>query len=556
MQSIVEFHQVYDPLGNIWLSALVAVLPIVLFFLSLIVFKLKGYSAAFLSVLLSAIIAILVYKMPISMVGSSFVYGFLYGLWPIAWIIIAAIFLYKLSVKSGYFEILKESVQSITLDHRILVILIGFCFGSFLEGAIGFGGPIAITAAILVGLGLSPLYAAGLCLIANTAPVAFGAVGIPITAMAGAVGVPALMISAMTGKILFFVSLIVPFFIVFLMDGFRGIRETFPAVFIAAGTFAITQFLSSNYLGPELPGIISAITSLVCTAVFLRFWQPKHIFRSDGKEVEPTKHNHHVCKIFVAWAPFVILIVTIVLWTQPWFKALFKEGGALAFSNFYFEFENISHKIFKSAPFLVEGKDPSDAVIFKFPLINTVGTSIFLAALISMMVLRVKASEAVGVFGETLKEMRFPILTIGLVLSFAFVSNYSGISATLALALTHTGQAFTFFSPIIGWVGVFLTGSDTSSNLLFGALQQLTAQRLNIPEVLTLTANTVGGTLGKMISPQSIAIACAAVGLAGKESDLFKFTVKYSIIFVVIMGVVISAIAYLIPDVVPIAPHA
>ncbi|WP_104713030.1 L-lactate permease [Helicobacter cetorum] len=555
MQSVVEFHQVYDPLGNIWLSALVAVLPIVLFFLSLIVFKLKGYSAAFLSVLLSAIIAVLVYKMPVSMVGSSFVYGFLYGLWPIAWIIIAAIFLYKLSVKSGYFEILKESVQSITLDHRILVILIGFCFGSFLEGAIGFGGPIAITAAILVGLGLSPLYAAGLCLIANTAPVAFGAVGIPITAMAGAVGVPAIMISAMTGKILFFVSLIVPFFIVFLMDGFRGIKETFPAVFIAAGTFAITQFLSSNYLGPELPGIISAIVSLVCTAVFLRFWQPKHIFRSDGKEVELAKHNHHVCKIFVAWAPFVILIVTIVLWTQPWFKALFKEGGALAFSNFYFEFETISRKIFKSAPFLVEGKDPSDAVIFKFPLINTVGTSIFLAALVSMLVLRVKASEAIGVFGETLKEMRFPILTIGLVLSFAFVSNYSGISATLALALTHTGQAFTFFSPIIGWVGVFLTGSDTSSNLLFGALQQLTAERLGIPEVLTLTANTVGGTLGKMISPQSIAIACAAVGLAGKESDLFKFTVKYSIIFVILMGVVISAIAYLIPDAVPIAPH-
>ncbi|AFI05010.1 L-lactate permease [Helicobacter cetorum] len=555
MQSVVEFHQVYDPLGNIWLSALVAVLPIVLFFLSLIVFKLKGYSAAFLSVLLSAIIAVLVYKMPVSMVGSSFVYGFLYGLWPIAWIIIAAIFLYKLSVKSGYFEILKESVQSITLDHRILVILIGFCFGSFLEGAIGFGGPIAITAAILVGLGLSPLYAAGLCLIANTAPVAFGAVGIPITAMAGAVGVPAIMISAMTGKILFFVSLIVPFFIVFLMDGFRGIKETFPAVFIAAGTFAITQFLSSNYLGPELPGIISAIVSLVCTAVFLRFWQPKHIFRSDGKEVELAKHNHHVCKIFVAWAPFVILIVTIVLWTQPWFKALFKEGGALAFSNFYFEFETISRKIFKSAPFLVEGKDPSDAVIFKFPLINTVGTSIFLAALVSMLVLRVKASEAIGVFGETLKEMRFPILTIGLVLSFAFVSNYSGISATLALALTHTGQAFTFFSPIIGWVGVFLTGSDTSSNLLFGALQQLTAERLGIPEVLTLTANTVGGTLGKMISPQSIAIACAAVGLAGKESDLFKFTVKYSIIFVILMGVVISAIAYLIPDAVPVAPH-
>ncbi|GMT38329.1 L-lactate permease LctP2 [Helicobacter bizzozeronii] len=550
----MEWHQVYAPLlGNIWLSALVALLPIVLFFMSLIVFKLKGHVAAFLSVALSVLIAVGVYKMPMGMVGASFVYGFLYGLWPIAWIIIAAIFLYKLSVKSGYFEILKESVQSITPDHRILVILIGFCFGSFLEGAIGFGGPVAITAAILVGLGLNPLYAAGLCLIANTAPVAFGAVGIPITAMAGAVGVSALAISAMAGKILFFVSLLVPFFIVFLMDGVRGIKETFPAVFVAAFSFALAQYLSSNYLGPELPGILSAIVSLVVTAIFLKFWQPKHIFRSDGQEVQPTHQQHHICKVFVAWAPFVILIATIVIWTQPWFKALFAKGGALAFSNFYFEFESISQKIFKSAPFLVEGKSATIPVIFKLPLINTVGTSIFVAAILSVFVLRVKPSEAASVFVETLKEMRYPILTIGLVLSFAFVSNYSGISATMALALTHTGKAFTFFSPIIGWIGVFLTGSDTSSNLLFGSLQQLTAGNLKIPEVLTLTANTVGGTLGKMISPQSIAIACAAVGLSGKESDLFKFTVKYSVIFVILMGLAITIIAYGFPQIVPAA---
>ncbi|WP_104640361.1 L-lactate permease [Helicobacter bizzozeronii] len=549
----MEWHQVYAPLlGNIWLSALVALLPIVLFFMSLIVFKLKGHIAAFLSVALSVLIAVGVYKMPMGMVGASFVYGFLYGLWPIAWIIIAAIFLYKLSVKSGYFEILKESVQSITPDHRILVILIGFCFGSFLEGAIGFGGPVAITAAILVGLGLNPLYAAGLCLIANTAPVAFGAVGIPITAMAGAVGVSALAISAMAGKILFFVSLLVPFFIVFLMDGVRGIKETFPAVFVAAFSFALAQYLSSNYLGPELPGILSAIVSLVSTAIFLKFWQPKHIFRSDGKEVAHTHQKHHICKVFVAWAPFIILIITIVIWTQPWFKALFAKDGVFSFTSFAFEFESISNKILKSAPFLVEGKSATIPVIFKLPLINTVGTSIFVAAILSVFVLRVKPREAASVFVETLKEMRYPILTIGLVLSFAFVSNYSGISATMALALTHTGKAFTFFSPIIGWIGVFLTGSDTSSNLLFGSLQQLTAGNLKIPEVLTLTANTVGGTLGKMISPQSIAIACAAVGLSGKESDLFKFTVKYSVIFVILMGLAITVIAYGFPQIVPV----
>ncbi|WP_053942141.1 lactate permease LctP family transporter, partial [Helicobacter ailurogastricus] len=382
-------------------------------------------------------------------------------------------------------------------------------------------------------------------------PVAFGAVGIPITAMAGAVGVSALSISAMAGKILFFISLLVPFFIVFLMDGVRGIKETFPAVFVAAFSFALAQYLSSNYLGPELPGILSAIVSLIATALFLRFWQPKHIFRSDGKEVTHDRQQHHICKVLVAWAPFIILIATIVIWTQPWFKALFAKGGALAFSNFYFEFSSISQKILKSAPFVFEGKSAASPVVFKLPLINTVGTSILVAALISIFVLRVKASEAIEVFGDTLKEMRYPILTIGLVLSFAFVSNYSGISATMALALTHTGKAFTFFSPIIGWVGVFLTGSDTSSNLLFGSLQQLTADNLKIPEILTLTANTVGGTLGKMISPQSIAIACAAVGLAGKESDLFKFTVKYSIAFVIVIGIVVSVIAYGFPQIVP-----
>ncbi|WP_120976337.1 L-lactate permease [Helicobacter pylori] len=545
----MEFYQVYDPLGHIWLSALVALSPIALFFISLIVFKLKGYSAGFLSLVLSIIIALFVYKMPAQMVSASFFYGFLYGLWPIAWIVIAAIFLYNLSVKSGYFEILKESILSLTPDHRILVILIGFCFGSFLEGAIGFGGPVAITAAILVGLGLNPLYAAGLCLIANTAPVAFGAVGIPITAMASVVGIPELEISQMVGRVLPIFSIGIPFFIVFLMDGFRGIRETFPAVAVTGFSFAIAQFLSSNYLGPQLPDIISALVSLIATTLFLKFWQPKHIFTSNGKEPTINTEKHHICKVVVAWMPFVLLTITIIIWTQPWFKALFKEGGALAFSSFAFEFNSISQKVFKTVPIVTEATN--FPVVFKFPLILTTGTSIFLAALISMLVLRVRVSDALSVFGETLKEMRYPILTIGLVLSFAYVSNYSGISSTLALALTHTGLAFTFFSPLIGWVGVFLTGSDTSSNLLFGSLQQLTAQRLHLPEVLTLTANTVGGTLGKMISPQSIAIACAAVGLAGKESDLFKFTVKYSLIFVAIMGVVISAIAYLIPEVVP-----
>ncbi|GAA7444026.1 L-lactate permease [Helicobacter pylori] len=548
----MEFYQVYDPLGHIWLSALVALSPIALFFISLIVFKLKGYSAGFLSLLLSIIIALFVYKMPAQMVSASFFYGFLYGLWPIAWIVIAAIFLYNLSVKSGYFEILKESILTLTPDHRILVILIGFCFGSFLEGAIGFGGPVAITAAILVGLGLNPLYAAGLCLIANTAPVAFGAVGIPITAMASVVGIPELEISQMVGRVLPIFSIGIPFFIVFLMDGFRGIRETFPAVAVTGFSFAIAQFLSSNYLGPQLPDIISALVSLIATTLFLKFWQPKHIFTSNGKEPAISTEKHHICKVVVAWMPFVLLTLTIIIWTQPWFKALFKEGGALAFSSFAFEFNSISQKVFKTVPIVTEATN--FPVVFKFPLILTTGTSIFLAALLSVFLLRVKISDAIGVFGATLKEMRLPILTIGVVLAFAYVANYSGMSATLALALADTGHVFTFFSPVVGWLGVFLTGSDTSSNLLFGSLQMLIATQLGLPEVLFLAANTSGGVVGKMISPQSIAIACAAVGLVGKESELFRFTVKYSIALAIIMGIVFTLIAYVFPFIIPITP--
>lgn len=546
----MEYTQVYNPLDNIWLSAFVAFLPILLFFISLIVLKLKGHTAGFVTVIFAAVIAIFVYDMPIDMVGSAFGYGFLYGLWPIAWIIVAAIFLYKLSVKSGYFDILRESILSITPDHRILVILIGFCFGAFLEGAIGYGGPVAITAAILVGLGLRPLYAAGLCMIANTAPVAFGAVGIPIIAMAGVVNVSALDISSMVGRMLPPLTLFVPFFIIFLMDGWRGVKETFPAVFVAAASFAIVQYFASNHLGPELPDIISAIVSIVVTTVFLKFWQPKNIFRTDGKEQMVSQNKHHICKVIVAWMPFILLILTIVVWTQPSFKELFKPDGILAFTNFSFEFYNISGQIIQTPP-VVNQESPIGKVIFSLPLINATGTSIFVAAILSIFILRVRPKDAISVFGETLNEMKFPILTIGLVLSFAFISNYSGISATLALALASTGHAFTFFSPIIGWIGVFLTGSDTSSNLLFGTLQQLTARQLGIPEVLFLAANSVGGVVGKMISPQSIAVACAAVGLVGRESELFRFTVKYSIFFVIAIGLITTFIAYVIPQIIP-----
>lgn len=558
------WNQVYDPLGNPWLSALVALIPIAVFFISLLVLKLKGQWAGLLTVVSAIVIAIFVYGMPTDKALWSFAYGAFYGLWPIAWIIIAAIFLYKLTVKSGYFDILRESIIAITPDQRIQVILIGFCFGAFLEGAIGFGGPVAITAALLVGLGLRPLYAAGLCLIANTAPVAFGAVGVPITAMAGAVNVPAIEISAMAGHMLPPLSLFVPFFLVFLMNGLKGVKETWPVALVAGGSFAIVQYLTAVYSGPELPDIASAVVSIICVAVFLRFWQPKNIFKFDesvGSSSTLEVKKHSTKDIVLAWLPFVLLIGVILIWTAGWFKDLFvgvggklstgeiaQESGVLAASVLKFDFASLK-EVIQIPPAVAESKAVKS--LFEIPIINATGTSILIVALITIPLLRIKLSTAVATFGETLNEMKWAILTIALVVGFAFVSNYSGISATLALALAQTGSAFAFFSPIVGWIGVFLTGSDTSSNLLFGTLQQLTAQQLGISEILFLAANSVGGVVGKMISPQSIAIACAAVGLAGKESELFRFTVKYSILFVIGIGLFTYAIAFYMQWLIP-----
>ncbi|EAH5217602.1 L-lactate permease [Campylobacter upsaliensis] len=545
MKGALMYQQLTDPLGSIWLSALLAFLPIFCFLICLLVFKLKGYQAGFITVIVASVVAFYAYGMPFSLIGASFVQGFAQGMWPIAWIIIAAIFLYKLSVKSGSFEVIKESVMTITPDHRIQVILIGFCFGSFLEGAIGFGGPVAITAALLVGLGLKPLHAAGLCLIANTAPVAFGAVGIPIIAMSNLVGVEQYEISAMVGRMLVPLSLSVPFFIVFLMDGVKGVKETFPAVLVAALSFTITQFISSNYLGAELPDIVSAVVSLACTTIFLKFWSPKNIFRLD----DLTDFSHHTQlefgKVFKAWLPFILLIVCIIVWTQPWFKAFFDKGAVFDYTKVALSFNNIEGSIVDSA-----GKALSLNMDINLIALQA-GTAILVAALLTIFFLRIKSNIVEEALGDTLKEMAMPCITIGLVVAFAFIAKNSGMSTTLGTAFATTGDAFSFFSPVIGWIGVFLTGSDTSANLLFGPLQQAAATSLAVPEALFLAANSVGGVVGKMISPQSIAIACAAVGLVGKESDLFKFTLKYSVGFIILIGIWTCIIAFLMPGIIP-----
>ena len=552
--------QIYAPLGSLGLSALVASLPIIFFFIALAVLRMKGHVAGTITVAIALAIAVLVYQMPVDMAFAAAGYGFLYGLWPIAWIIVCSVFLYKVTVKTGQFDIIRASVLSITEDQRLQMLLVGFSFGAFLEGAAGFGAPVAITAALLVGLGFNPLYAAGLCLIANTAPVAFGAMGIPILVAGKVTSIDPFLIGKMAGHQLPLLSVIVPFWLVFMMDGFRGIRQTWPAILVAGGSFAVTQFFTASYVGPELPDITSALVSLVCLTVFLKVWHPKENFRfaNDGT-------TKGICmprsgkagsalgftggQVFKAWTPFIILTAMVTVWSLKPFKMLFDKGGPLAGLVFKWEVPHLHNLVIKAAPIVASAK-PYEA-IYKLDILSATGTAILISALISIALLRMKPADAARTFAEVVLELKRPIYSIGMVLAFAFVANYSGLSSTLALVLAGTGALFPFFSPFLGWLGVFLTGSDTSSNALFCSLQATTAHQIGVSDTLLVAANTTGGVTGKMISPQSIAVACAAVGLVGKESDLFRFTVKHSLMFATMVGIITYVQAYYLTWMIP-----
>ncbi|WP_018313771.1 lactate permease LctP family transporter [Cupriavidus sp. UYPR2.512] len=560
--------QLYTPLGSLWLSSLAAAIPILFFFIALAVWRMKGHVAAAVTLLLALAVAIFAYGMPVQQALASAGFGFAYGLWPIAWIIVTAVFLYKIVVKTGQFDVIRASVLSITDDQRLQMLLIGFAFGAFLEGAAGFGAPVAITAALLVGLGFNPLYAAGLCLIANTAPVAFGAMGIPIIVAGQVTGIDPFHIGAMAGRQLPLLSLLVPFWLVFMMDGAKGVRETWPAALVCGGSFAVTQYFTSNHIGPELPDITSALVSLVSLAAFLKVWQPRSASQRAGGNVSGgtvalagfgggfggamssrKASPYTLAQTLRAWAPFGILTAIVTVWSLQPFKALFAANGALAGTVLKFKIPGLDQMVIKAAPIVATPK-AYDAVL-KLDLLSAVGTAILLTALISAVLLRMKPRALLATFAETLVELARPVLSIGLVLAFAFVANYSGMSSTLALLLAGTGAAFPFFSPFLGWLGVFLTGSDTSSNALFCALQNTTAHQIGVSDTLLVAANTTGGVTAKMISPQSIAVACAATGLVGKESELFRFTVKHSLLFAVVIGIITVVQAYLLPGMIP-----
>lgn len=535
------WKQIIDPVGNIVLSALVAILPILYIFWALVIKKMKGYLTSLSATLLTILLAISVYGMPVKLALLSAANGALYGLFPICWIVITAVFLFNITVKSGQFEIIKHFMASITADRRLQALLIAFSFGSFLEGTAGFGAPVAITAAMLVGLGFNPLYAAGICLVANTAPVAFGAIGIPITVASQVTSIPELAISQMVGRTLPVLSLILPLYLVVLMAGFKKAKEVMPAIIVSGISFAFMQWLTSNFLGPALPDVIAGVSSILSLIIFLRFWKPKNTWRfpNEPATVVKVENKYSTGAIIRAWSPFMLLTVMILLWGMQPVKDFLNSVGQIQF-----EFPGIHNAIQDT-----NGK--AIPHIYKFNLLSAAGTAILIASIISMPLIRLKFSDSIKIFGMTLKQLRFPIITIASVLAFAYIINDSGITNTIAQLLANTGFLFPFFAPWLGWLGVFITGSDTSANALFGRLQASTATTIGVDPVVTVAANASGGVMGKMISPQSIAIAAAAGNLVGKESDLFRFTFKHSLLLLIIICIIVMAQAYAFSWIIP-----
>ncbi|QJW46096.1 lactate permease LctP family transporter [bacterium BFN5] len=543
----MTWTQNYDPMGSIALSALVAAIPIIVIFYLLAVRRMPGQIAGAIALVVSILTAILGFKMPAGLALITAGMGALYGLFPIFWIVITALFIYNMTVETGDFEVLKDSIATVTDDRRLQALLVAFAFGAFLEGAAGFGAPVAISAGMLVGLGFNPLYAAGLCLIANTAPVAFGAIGIPVITGAAVANLDVMKVSAMVGRQLPFLSVIIPIWLVVLMAGWKSAMEVLPACLVAGVAFAGLQWFSSNYLGPELPDILSSLAAIVGLTVFLRMWKPATIWRfPDEPPLSATKNSHAQHSsgaVIKAWSPFVVLTVMVVLW------GLKPVAAVLDSVTYKWHVPGLDLAVTQIAPLVP--KPTAMAAIYKVNWLSAAGTSLFIASIITAMILGVGPGRYFSILGKTFSQLKKPMINIPCVLGLAYIMNYSGMSASLGIFLAGTGKFFPLFSPLLGWLGVFLTGSDTSANALFCNLQAVTAQQVGVDPILTVAANSSGGVTGKMISPQSIAVATAATGLVGKEGDLFNFTVMHSFILAIAVMIMTYAQAYWLSWMIP-----
>jgi lactate permease len=550
----MTWSQVYDPFNQAVLSTLVAALPIVVLLGGLAIFRLRAHYAALLGLLTSVVVATIIFRMPLSMISASAVYGGAYGLFPIGWIVLNVIFLYQLTNECGLFAQLRHSITGLTEDRRLQLLLVAFSFGAFIEGACGFGTPVAVTGAILIGLGFSPLSASGLSLIANTAPVAFGALGAPLIGLQGVTGLELRKLSAMVGRQLPFFSLLVPFWLIWAFAGFRGMLEIWPAILVAGACFAIPQFIVSNFHGPWLVDVVASIVSIAGLAIFLKVWQPKNIWRDGAQASLPADSPHpcgpaveersaigsHKSAMLRPWLPWIILSVVVFIWGLPQMKALLDGIAAPKIAVYGLD------KLVSRVPPVVPKPTP-EAAVFNFNFLSAAGTGILLASIIAGFVMGFSPRSLLRIYGNTLKLVSPSLLTIAVMMAIGFSTRYSGMDATLGLAFAKTGWLYPFFGTMLGWLGVALTGSDTSSNVLFGSLQKITATQLGLSPILMGAANSSGGVMGKMIDAQSIVVASTATRFHGHEGDILRFVFLHSLALAALVGILVMVQAYVLP---------
>jgi lactate permease len=586
----MQWTQIYDPAGHWWLSTLIAALPIIVLFSLLAGFKVKPHWCAMAGALTAMAVAIAFFKMPLALAAISFGYGVAFGLLKIAWIVLAAVYLYDISVETGQFEIMKESVAGITPDRRLQVLLVAFCFGAFIEGAAGFGAPVAIAGAFMIGLGFKPFHAAALNLIANTAPVAWGAIGTPVHALAAVTALPESDLSAMIGRILPFTAVIVPFWLVRTMVGWKETFEVLPPILVVGFSFSLTQFFWSNYVDSNLVDIMGGVISIIAVVTFLRFWKPKRIWRFDyddkvpalpaptgttsdqmGGEWAAEKFDGYVKarsytagQVLKAWMPFAVLSLFVFLWGLPSIKLAMNQATTPAFRVVLpdgkvrpgapgWDVPYLHNAVYRATP--VVTKPTPEAARYDFNWLSATGTACFLAAVASGLLLGLGPVRLLKIFGKTLVRMRLAMVAISFMLGLGYVTRYSGLDAVLGLAFTRTGWFYPFFGTFLGWLGVALTGSDTSSNTLFGSLQRITSQQLGIDPVLMCAANSAGGVMGKMVDAQSITIATAATEQVGNEGIIFRFVAWHSVALGAIVGIIVLLYAYVFQSFVPHGLH-
>ena len=554
----------YEPVGgSLALSTPIAAIPLVVLFLMLGVWRKPAWQSALAALVSGLAVALIVYGMPVQLALISTAYGAAFGVFPIAWIVFASIMLYRLAVDTGKFEIIKDSVGNLTDDRRLQAIFIAFSFGAFIEGAAGFGAPVAISGAMLAGLGFNPFFAAGICLLANTAPVAFGSIGIPVTTLANVTGLPVLALSAMVGRMCAMVSVIIPAYLIVVMAGPARAFEVLPAIVACGLSFAGMQFFVSNYIGPELTDILSSLTCIIVMVAVLKLWKPKTIMRLEGdKPVTVAATTHSGGELFAAWLPYLLLVVFVLAWGEAdiklamnrWTDSLLPASVPQSPTLLNGLLVPGLHNLITRIPPVTPQPTPY-AAVFELNWLTASGTACFLAVIATAILLRVKPTQFVNIYRATFKQLALPMFTIACMLGLAYLMNYSGMTSTLGLALAASGWAFPFFSAVLGWLGVFLTGSDTSANALFGNLQVVTANALNLNPVLMASVNSAAGVMGKMISVQSIAVAVAATGMtSADEGKLFRFTIKHSIFLMCVMGILSMLFAYVFPGYVPVAP--